>query len=216
MQTLIASPSSLTFDLNLFVPIFDADPTAISLALTESGSFSLTRSIHFQQFQLSLVVTSGQQTTIALGAQLAIALAQQSQSLVFSVSGKWVEDTSVSFIGKLVGQWNNPFGAHWLAINSASVAVTVQQSVVQSLSFAGGAVVTFDSSSVSTAFSIATDNDFVDITLVAQVDAKWTIAQVAKSVAGRSVRVSYLHALRACAKSLLTRLSVSSRPSSVA
>jgi hypothetical protein len=185
---MIASPDSLTFDLNLFVPIFDADRSAISLSLTESGSFRLTRSIHFQQFQLSLAVGSGQQTSIALGAQLAITLAQQPQPLVFSVSGKWVEGTSVSFTGRLVGQWNNPFGAHWLAINSASVAVTVQQTVVQSLAFGGGAVVTFDSTSVDTTFSITTDNDFVDTTFAAQVDAKWSIAQVARSVAGHAVR----------------------------
>lgn len=134
----------------------------------------------------------GQSTSISLSAVLSVKFSHHPQPVAFAIAGRWQEAGAVSFSGRLNGQWNNPFGASWLSITGASLQIAVQQAVVQSLSIAGSSVITFGSTSVDSSFSISTANNFVDTTFIAEAEAKWTLAQIAHSVTGKSVYI-YIH-----------------------
>ncbi len=179
------SPGSVILDLSLYIPIFDANPEYISLSITESGSFSLSSSVQCSSVQLSLSVSPS--IDISLSTEISVSLRNQPQPIVFDVSAAWQQQASVSFSGQMTGGWNNPFGAKWLAINSASVSLVVGVAQIQSLSFAGAATLTFNNEAVDTSFSLTTSNNFVDTTFMATVDAKWTLTEVAKSVLGTDV-----------------------------
>lgn len=143
LATLNPKVMSATFTTNLFVPLFSANPTYISLQLTEQGNFPLTSSIECSSYQLSVSVSAS--TSFSLSTNLQVSLKNQATPVLFSASALWKANTSASFSGSISGSWSNPFGLHWISsITNAKINfVVTSQSQADQVTIDGTATFTF-------------------------------------------------------------------------
>ncbi len=159
-QVLKSTPSSQSYELLLNIPVFSSNPEYLSISLTESGSFSLTKNSQISSYSVNVAIS--QDIAISLAAKLNVTT--HGQSTIFDITSSWSEQSEqFTFAGAIDQPWKNPFGLSWLtAITSASVSFTIDgQRQVATFSITGSASLSFAPTPVQITLALDTDGGFL-------------------------------------------------------
>eukprot|EP01125_Pyxidicula_operculata_P021335 TRINITY_DN8162_c0_g1_i1.p1 TRINITY_DN8162_c0_g1~~TRINITY_DN8162_c0_g1_i1.p1 ORF type:complete len:1221 (+),score=341.94 TRINITY_DN8162_c0_g1_i1:146-3808(+) len=180
------NPSQYTYDMMLFIPVFTPNTGSLELSFKETGPIKINSALEVESYGLD--VQLGNTNSISVNADVQVTLKKQPEPVDFSISAAFVAGQSLSFTGQMTSTWDHPFGVNWMNITSANLNLILSVPVgLQSFSIGGNAEFFWGQSTGTAGIEFTVSNDFTDVTLTATVEDKWTLHEIAKSVAGSGV-----------------------------